>query len=631
MITYEADTLPDRVRRNGVVDRVDDYTREFDAELAAQFNMTAAVSVPIFVGGRVWGMLTATSSTDPLADGTEERLLQFAGLVTAALASIQTRSELRSLADEQAALRSIAVLAARDAPVEQVLQAVAGHASQLAGVDCSSLLRYEPDGSTEIVALADAPPYLTIGMCSSPNGDGAAQRVWRTHEPARVDDLATASGHWPQIAHEHGFCASAAVPILVHGTLWGALVVVSRDDQLLEEIHTHLTNFAELTGTALSSAQARRELQELADEQGALRRVAELVARGTSLADVFKAIAEEASHLLGNLAAALLRYESEDVAIVIAECNSPIAVGLRIPATPGTPTGEVLRARKPFRMDHVMGTGIAGMAADFDVASSVVSVPITVEGSVWGAVNGRSVGSPLTPGTEDRLTRFAELAAAAIANAQNKEKLTASRARVVATADETRRKLQRDVHDGAQQRLIHAIITLKLARDALAAGRPVGKLVEEALANAQRANSDLRSIVHGILPAALTRGGLHSGLESLVADFSLPVRLHVAVPRLPTEVETTAYFIVAEALTNVVKHACATKAAVSVTTSVQLEIQVSDDGTGGADPKHGSGLTGLLDRVEANNGTLTITSPLGEGTTLRAQLPLIPPSQAAAL
>ncbi|MCW2523099.1 MAG: putative GAF-sensor signal transduction histidine kinase [Frankiales bacterium] len=509
-----------------------------------------------------------------------------------------TRSELQALASEQAALRSVAELAAQDAPAKDVLAAIARQAAQLAGVDFSTLLRFEPDGSTEIVGLDGAPPGVALGLRAPGTGDGAVQRVWRTGQPARVDNLAAMSGHWPQVAHGHGFTTSAAVPILIHGTLWGALVVVGRDEPLPTQIHTQLTSFAELTGAAIAAAQGRRELQQLADEQGSLRRVAELVARGAALSEVFAAVALEASHVLGDLAAALLRYDVDEAVTVAV--NSPVPLGRPIT----TATGPMFAA--------------IGRRAG-------VLVPITVEGRVWGILGASSPTATLPNGAEDRLKPFAELLAAAIANAENKDKLTASRARVVATADETRRRLQRDVHDSAQQRLIHTIIALKLAKEAIATGATAAELVEEALQNAQRANTELREVVHGILPAALTRGGLRAGIESLICDFPLPVELEAEVPRLPTDIETTAYFVIAEALANVVKHAHATTAKVTLAvTGGHLDIEIRDDGAGGANPRLGSGLIGLLDRVEAANGSLVIASSAQAGTTVHARLPRRP-------
>ncbi len=626
-IAFERDTLPDRVRRNARAARVDDYSRERDAELAARFGLTASVAVPILVAGDVWGMLTATSATTPLPGGTEHRLQQFAELVGAALANVQARTEVQALADEQAALRRLAELAAREARVPEVLDALAREASWLAGVDFGMVLRFEPDGSTVIEALAGAPENFAVGMRASGSGDGSAWRVWRTGRAARADDLGSLSGRWPQMAHRHGFTSSAGAPVRIDESLWGALVVVTRHGALPPGMEDHLSNFSELAGTVIAAAQARRDLQGLAEEQAALRRVAELVARGVSLEDVFTAVATEASTLLGDVAAALLRYEGQDTAVVVATCNSPAPVGLRLPTDGDTGTGGVLRTGRPVRVDSFEGTSLAEVARRLGVTAAV-AVPVVVEGRVWGTLS-TSTGGPAPPAdTEDVLAPFAELAAAAIAAAENRAKLTASRARVVATADETRRRVQRDVHDSAQQRLVHTIVALKLAREAMTVGGSPADLLAEALRNAERASRDLRDVVRGILPAALTRGGLAAGLETLVEDVTLPVRLQVTVPRLSPALETTAYFVIAEALTNVVKHAHASEAVIEARlVEGRLVIEVRDDGDGGADPARGTGLTGLLDRVEAGNGTLTLSSPSGAGTTLHVELPASSPAQ----
>ena len=620
-IAFEPDTLPDRVLRRGAVVRVDDYTGERDAELAATYDLTAAVSTPVKVAGAVWGMLTATSPVEPLPPGTEQRLEQFAQLVAAAVGNSQARTELRALVDEQAALRRVAELSARGATAADVLQAVAVEGSRLSRVDFTTLLRYEADGSTEIVALDGAPAGVALGMRASAEGEGAVQQLWRTGRPARVDDLAGVSGRWPQIAHGAGFAASVAVPILIEGTLWGALVVVSRDQPLPRGIEDHLVRFGDLIGTTISAAEARLRLRALADEQAALRRVAELVARGTAPQEVFVAVATEASTLLGDLAAVLLRYEGE-AAVAVATCNSPAPLGLRVPAHAGTPTGQVLRTGRAVRVDTFDGTPLADIARELGVASGV-AVPIAVEGHVRATLTTSSPGPPLPADTAARLAQFAELAAVAIANAETNAKLTASRARIVATADETRRRLQRDVHDGAQQRLVHALIALKQARDTVEAGSAAARLVREALTNVERASSDLRDVVHGILPASLTHGGLRTGLESLVADLTLPVDMHVTTPRLPAATETTAYFVVAEAVTNAVKHSQAQGVSLSVDIDGDtLVVEIRDDGVGGADPARGTGLTGLLDRVDAADGALTIISPNGDGTVVRAELPV---------
>lgn len=622
-LSVEGDGVVQRVRHAGRAVRLDSYqgVPGSNAATARELNLTSGVGAPVITEGRVWGAITVLSGARSLPPGAESRLGMFAEVVATAIANVESRTELQGLAHEQAALREVAELAAQEAPADDVLHAVTVQASALAGVDFTTLLRYDGDGSTEIVAVFGAPPGIAVGMRAPCIGDGAVEQVWRTGRAARVD-LASVSGAGARTAHEPGFTASAAVPIVIQGRRWGTLVAVSREAALPGNIDEPLTRFAELAGTAIAAAQARKEFRVLAEEQTALRRVAELVAHGESLEAVFTAVTAEASALLDDLPAALLRYDGDDVAVAVAVCNSPAPLGLRVPIRAGTGTADVRETGKPVRVDTFEGTALAGTARELGVVAAV-AVPVTVEGRVWGTLSTSSSGPPIPAGTEDRLTQFAELAAAAIANAQNKAKLTASRARVVATADETRRRIQRDVHDSVQQRLVHTIVALKLARDALRTGREAVQFVEEALLNAERASSELRDVVRGILPAALTRGGLRTGLESLVADIGLPIHVRVTAPRLPAHTETTAYFVVAEALTNVVKHARATRALVDVTLEADvLAIVVRDDGIGGADPDQGTGLTGLLDRVEAAEGRLTVTSPAGHGTTLHAALPL---------
>jgi signal transduction histidine kinase len=201
--------------------------------------------------------------------------------------------------------------------------------------------------------------------------------------------------------------------------------------------------------------------------------------------------------------------------------------------------------------------------------------------------------------------------------------LAASRARIVAAADEERRRVVRDLHDGAQQRLVHTIITLTQAQRAVEnedEDAPV--LLAEALEHAQQATREVRELAHGILPAVLTHCGLEAGVEALASRMPVPVRIDVPVGRLPAAVEATAYFVVAEALTNVAKHARAGRA--TVTARVEdgtLRVQVRDDGIGGARPD-GSGLLGLADRLAALDGQLRIESPAARGTLVAADFPL---------
>jgi signal transduction histidine kinase len=215
--------------------------------------------------------------------------------------------------------------------------------------------------------------------------------------------------------------------------------------------------------------------------------------------------------------------------------------------------------------------------------------------------------------------------AAGIANMESRAELAASRTRVIAAADETRRRIQRDLHDGAQQRLVHTVISLKLLKRALGDDDGLtGGLADEALAQANEAAASLRELVHGIMPASLSRGGLRAGVRSLVEHMELPVHLDVTEEHLPGPVRTTAYFVVGEALTNAVKHAGATRAHVrAAVEDGLLRVEVRDDGAGGADPARGTGLVGLADRVAARGGTLSVASPPGRGTTVVVTLPAL--------
>jgi signal transduction histidine kinase len=254
---------------------------------------------------------------------------------------------------------------------------------------------------------------------------------------------------------------------------------------------------------------------------------------------------------------------------------------------------------------------------------STLASPIVVEGELWGAITTGSRERPPAAGIERRLADFTELVATAISNLQARAELAASRARIVAAADDERRRVVRDLHDGAQQRLVHTVITLQLALQALAKGAEDGPLlVQEALGNAEQAMAEVRELAHGILPSVLTRGGLRAGIDALRSRTPVPVEIDVSVVRLPAPIEATAYFVVAEALTNMAKHASAGHAEVLARIEDgMLRVEVHDDGVGGASPD-GTGLVGLGDRLAVLDGRLEIDSPPGGGTRLTAAIPL---------
>jgi signal transduction histidine kinase len=323
-----------------------------------------------------------------------------------------------------------------------------------------------------------------------------------------------------------------------------------------------------------------------------------------------------------------LRYEPDGTATTVAGCAErgvEIVEGERFTLEGENVTARVLRTGRPARTDTYEGASgsIAALLREQGIRSSV-GAPIVVEDRLWGVMVAawRRIEA-LSADTEERMAQFTELIATAIANAQSRAELAASRARVVATADETRRRIERDLHDGAQQRLVHAVITLKLARRALGdGGGPATELVDEALEHAERATAELRDLAHGILPASLNRG-LRAGIETLVSRVRLPVSVDVTDERMPPQLEATAYFIVAEALTNAVKHARARSAHIKAyVNGVALHVEVRDDGVGGARLNAGSGLLGLHDRAAAMGGELNVESPPRRGTTIVATLPV---------
>ena len=372
---------------------------------------------------------------------------------------------------------------------------------------------------------------------------------------------------------------------------------------------------------------AEVELERLAGEQAALRRVATLVAHGASPMAVFDAAAAEVEGLLDAHGVLLGRYERGEDMILVAHRGayaSRLPPGTRISHQGHNVTTMVRRSARPARLKHDERAAgpLAVLVRDMGVRESI-GAPIVVDGRLWGVAiaNWRDQSPP--PGTEERMAQFAQLLETAIANADSRDQLTASRARLLTAGDEARRRIVRDLHDGAQQRLVHTVITLGLAQRAMRQrDQEAESLVAEAVEYAQQANEQLRELSRGLLPADLTSAGLRRAVDSIVERLDLPVTVDVAPERLPAEIEANAYFIVAEALTNIVKHAGASHAAVRVfVDDGALRVELRDDGIGGADPE-GHGLLGLRDRATALGGRLHVESPAGGGTLLAATLPL---------
>jgi signal transduction histidine kinase len=537
-------------------------------------------------------------------------------------------ADLSALAAEQAALRRVATMVARGAAPEEVFAAITEEVGRMLPVDFADMSRCEPDGTVTFVAAWGATaPVFPVGSRWILEGKNLCSLVVRTGRPARIESYADASGPIDVAVRDGGVRSAVGTPIIVDGRLWGVMAAGSRrEEPMAADTEARLTQFTELLATAVANAESRAGLARLAEEQAALRRVATLVARGTRPEEVFAAVTSEVGRLLSVDLANMCRYESDGTLIFVASAGERIPVGSRWPlagqknlATLVFETGRSARID-----DYADATG--SLADDIRERGirAAVATPIVVEGRLWGMMAaGSSRALPLPPDTEARLASFTELVATAISNSEARTALAASRARIVAATDEERRRVVRDLHDGAQQRLVHTILTLKLAQSALQNDEDAAPaLVSEALDNAARAHVELRELAHGILPSVLTRGGLRASVEELASRMPVPVEIDVSLGRLPAAVEATAYFVVAEALTNVAKHARAEHA--EVTARIEegtLAVQVRDDGVGGARPD-GGGLVGLADRLAALDSELRVDSPTGGGTLVAAAIPL---------
>ena len=382
-----------------------------------------------------------------------------------------------------------------------------------------------------------------------------------------------------------------------------------------------------------SERHSLEELNALLVDQSALRRVATLVATDPDPRVLFDCVCEELGRVLGVSSTDMLRFEGDGTATVVgtwvAGGAPSFPVGSSVPVEGESVTAKIHRSEQPKRVDdYAEQAGVlAAQLRAFGIRSAV-GAPVKVSGKLWGAIMAVAAEPGAFPeGTEWRIAEFAELVTAALANADAREQLAASRARILETGYEERRRLERDLHDGAQQEFVGAAISLKLARDrwSQSPDEAVERL-DAALERVEAGLRDLRELAAGIHPSVLSDRGLAAALESLAARSAVPVELAALPPgRLPASVETTAYFVVAEALTNAAKHSDCERVEVAVRVEDgRAVVTVTDDGVGGADATGGSGLRGLADRVSALGGELVLDSPVGGGTALTALIALRP-------
>jgi GAF domain-containing protein len=595
---------------------------------ARETGVRSGVGTPITVEGRLWGVMVAGSlGEQALPADAEARLASFTELLAATIANAESRAGVTRLVADQAALRRVATLVARAVPQEKVFAAVVEEVGRLLPVEFADLGRCEPDGTiTFLAAWGKTSLIFPVGARLTLGGKNATSLVAQTGSPVRIESYDDASGPIGAPTRETGVRSAIGTPITVEGRLWGVMAAGwSLEEPMPADTEPRLAQFTDLVATAVANAETRAGLARLAEEQAALRRVATLVAHGAPPEDVFAAVANEVERLLSVDMANVCRYESDATVTFVASARQGLPIGSRWPLRDTNLATLVFDTGRPARIDkYADATGALAEGIRGAGIRSAVGTPIIVEGRLWGFVAaGSSQEQPLPPDTEARLASFTELVATAISNTEARTEVAASRARLVAATDDERRRVVRDLHDGAQQRLVNTIVTLKMVSDALRNDEDAAPaLVSEALELAEQANADLRELAHGILPTVLTKGGLHRGVDALASQTPVPVEIDVSVGRLPTAVEATAYFVVAEALTNVAKHARAGHAEVMAQIEDgTLTVQVRDDGVGGARPD-GSGLVGLRDRVAALDGRLRVESPADGGTLIAAAIPL---------
>ena len=631
------------VHRSGRPARVQDYAHMPGkvAAVARRSGMRSAVASPIVVEAHLWGaMIIASPRPESLPEDTEARLTDFTELVATAIANIESRAALARIAEEQAALRRVATLVARGVSPDELFSAVTNEIGRLFGAE-SGIARFEPDGSDVlVVGLTQGIPALTVGSRWPFPDFLAATEVYRTGRPARKElgDYENPFAPAGDMLRKMNLLSSVAAPIVVEGNRWGVVTVVDPDKHLPPDAEERLEKFTELLATAIANAESRAELaasearaRGLAREQAALRRVATLVASEHTPDDLFTTLAEEVGVLFEVDGSAIVRYEADSSATVVAGWDDgaiTIPLGERFPLGGENLADEVHRRGRARRKEGYEAAAgmIAATVRELGIRAAVAS-PIVVEGAVWGmiAVLSRNP-EPLPLDTEARLAEFSRHAGIAVANDKSSSDLAESRARIVRAGDEARRRFERDLHDGAQQRLVSLGLELRTAEATLPPelGDLRGRLSRLGTGLTDVLD-DLRELSRGIHPAVLSEDGLTPALSSLALRSAVPVdlRLDLGTERFEEPVEVAAYYVASEALTNTAKHAQASRAQLSARQREGwLELSVSDDGRGGAVASSGSGLTGLVDRVEAVGGTIRIESPPGLGTAVQVKLPI---------
>jgi signal transduction histidine kinase len=636
------DNATSRVFLTGQAVRIDSYEQAsgpIGEAVKAVSPLRSSVATPILVEGRTWGVVIAgTSASEAMPPDTEARLTQFSDLMATAIANADSREALAELAEEQAALRRVATLVAQDVGSSEIFTAVA---QEVAGLfrTTGSVLRFEDGGQAAvIVGIANVDMPLGVRL-EFEEGMGPIE-VYRTGRSVRIDHVNVDHADWSSdegsvvaTAGHLGLVTSVVSPIVVEGRTWGVIGVSSTSDPLPLATEERLEKFTELVATAIANAESREALSRMATEQAALRRVATLVAESVPAAELFSAVSEEVARVFfdvdPSLVASVIRFDPgpESVLVGASRAYEREPIGSRWKPKDLYVSTRVLRTGGSARVDEADLDSLGGPDADVLRLRGFlyqVGSPVVVEGHLWGAMTLNSKEA-LPPDTDQRLASFVELIATAIANAENRSELAASRKRLVAASDDARRRIERDLHDGTQQRLVSLALAARAAEAELPKqSTDVRETLSSIATGLGQALEDLQELSRGIHPAILSDAGLGPALEALALRSPIPVELEVRTQeRFSEPVEIAAYFTASESLANAAKHSQASRITILLAfENERLRLSVRDDGVGGADPGRGSGLVGLRDRVEALGGTLAIESGSGAGTSLSATLPV---------
>jgi signal transduction histidine kinase len=458
-----------------------------------------------------------------------------------------------------------------------------------------------------------------------------------------------------KLVHPHGPARGLAVlyilPVVSVAVLYGPvfafvcalLGVVSFDYFFLSPQHqlkvgnaTGVETYVAFLATAIMAGLVASRLRQravdaarLAAEQESLRRIASLVARGVSPKFVLEGIAKELGQLIGAQLGLLFHRDGTGRLSLVAAVGVPVD-HFALPADADASEMAAMTATMRFdsqtsQADYTAAFGPSGEElARLDISSGVAR-PVVVGRRQWGFLVVATRGTMLPDSAERRVGDYAELLATAIHNAENGAELKASRARVITAADETRRKIERDLHDGAQQRLVSLALQVAAVRASVPPEQDqLYRDLSQVTEGLRDLLEELREMARGLHPAILSEGGLAPALKALARRSPVPVELDTSVDRrLPDQIELTAYYVASEMLTNAAKHARASVVHVrAYAVADALELSIRDDGIGGADASRGSGLSGVVDRVCANDGTVEVYSPVGGGTSVDVVLPI---------